>query len=116
MHVAERVFAAFAVLLAAIALTAFWPPDDPRVIAWLVIWCGLCLVTATAILRRSSYAPASVWALVGLTILSALAALRDGMLDALGMVIDIVLFIPLIWFAVWYQGRSRTIRRREQSS
>ena len=107
MHIAERGFAAFAVLLAAIALTAFWPPTNPRVIAWLVIWCGLCLVTATAILRRASFAPFSVWALVGLTILSALAALRDGMLDTLGIVIDIVLFIPLIWFAVWYQGRRR---------
>lgn len=107
MHVAERVFAAFAVLLAAIALAAFWPPTDSGVIAWLVIWCGLCLVTATAILRRASYAAALIWAIVGLTILSALAALRSGLLDTMGILIDIVLFIPLIWFAVWYQGRRR---------
>ena len=107
MHLAERAFAAFAVLLAVIALAAFWPPTDPAVIAWLVLWCGLCLVTATAILRRASSAPALVWALAGLTILSALAALRDGMLDMLGILIDIVLFIPLIWFAVWYQRRRR---------
>jgi hypothetical protein len=110
MHVAERVFAAFAVVLAAIALAAFWPPANLAIIAWLVFWCGLCLLTAYAIVRRARYAPAAIWALNGVAWLSAVAALRDGMLQGIGIVIDVVLFIPMIWFSVWYQRRRRLVR------
>ena len=107
LHVAEKVFAGFCLALAAIALAAFWPPANAAIITWLVLWCGLCVVTAVAITRRARYAPVAVWALVGLTILSAMAAARDGMLDAVGIVIDIILFVPLIWFAAWYHARRK---------
>ena len=105
MHIAEKVFAAFAVLLAAIALTAFWPPANLAIITWLIFWCGLCLLTAYAIVRRARYATIGVWAINAVALLSAIAALRDGMLQGIGIIIDVALFIPMIWFSVWYQRR-----------
>jgi hypothetical protein len=105
LHHLEKVFAAFCVLLAAIALAAFWPPTQPPIIAWLVFWCGLCLLAAYGIVRRARYAPAAIWGLTGIAILSAMAALRDGMLDGIGILIDVVLFVPMIGFAIWYQRR-----------
>jgi hypothetical protein len=107
LHLAEKVFVVFCVALTAVALAAFWPPANAAIISWLVLWCGLCLLTAGAIMWRLRLAPVAVWGLVGLTILSAMAAIRDGMLDATGILIDVVLFVPLIWFSVWYHGRRR---------
>ena len=38
---------------------------------------------------------------------SAVSAFRSGLLGGVGIVIDIVLGIPLIWFAIWYQRHRR---------
>ena len=79
------------------------------VIAWLVAWCGLCLLSGAGILRRARYAPAAIWAVILVAMLSALSLLRSGGLDATGILVDVVLFVPLIWFAVWYQSRRRQL-------
>jgi hypothetical protein len=44
-----------------------------------------------------------VWSLNILAGLSAIAAFRRGLLAGAGILIDILLFVPMIWFAIWYQ-------------
>jgi hypothetical protein len=105
---AAKAFAMFSFLLAALAVFSFWPPKTGIVIVWLVSWTGLCVATGVAILRRQRHASYLVWAIVIAACLSAALALRSGLLGTMGIVIDVVLFVPLIWFAVWYQ---RTTRR-----
>ena len=100
-------FAVFAFVLALLALLSFWPPKSPAVIAWLLLWIAICLGTGIAILRRERYAPALVWTLNILAGLSALAALNSGLLRGVGILIDMILFVPLVWFAIWYQRRRR---------
>jgi hypothetical protein len=94
-------------MLAAIALLAFWPPTAVDVIVWLAGWMALCVATGVAILRQHRFAPALVWTVLVVAGLSAVLALRSGLLDTVGIIIDIVLFVPLIWFAIWYQRRRR---------
>jgi hypothetical protein len=106
-----RLFAAFSFVLALIALLSFWPPTTVDVIAWLTVWMALCVSTGVAILRHHRFARALVWTVVGVASLSAALALRAGLLDVTGIIIDIVLFVPMICFAVWYQ-RSRLERFR----
>lgn len=115
MRRAERIFAAFCIILAVIALAAFWPPSNAAIIRWLVLWCGLCISSAVGILRRARYAPAAIWGLNALAWLSAFTAYRDGMLQGVGILIDLALFIPMTWFAVWYQ-RTRWVAARRSAS
>ena len=97
----------FCVAMALVGLIAFWPPGSPAVVAWLLVWTSICLGTAVAIMRRARYAPILVWSLLALAGYSAISAFRSGMLEGIGIVIDIVLFIALIWFALWYQRHRR---------
>ena len=112
--IAAKIFAAFAFILALIALLTFWPPTTADVTIWLLVWIALCAATGVAILRRHRYATSLVWTLLGMALLSAGTALRSGMLDAAGIAIDIALFAPLIWFAIWYQRSRRAARDRER--
>jgi hypothetical protein len=105
-----KVFAAFLFVLAVIALLAFWPPTAVDEIAWLIVWMTLCVTTSVAILRHERFAAPLVWTVIVVASLSAALALRAGLLDAMGVVIDIVLFVPMICFAIWYQ-RSRRLER-----
>jgi hypothetical protein len=107
LPIPARMFAAFSFVLAVLALVAFWPPTSPVVVGWLVLWVGTCAATGVAILRRQRHAAYLVWLLTGLATLSAALALQSGMLTPTGIVIDILLFTPLYWFAIWYQ-RSRS--------
>jgi hypothetical protein len=102
-----KAFAAFSFLLALIGVITFWPPKSPAVVAWVFVWGATCVATGIAILRRARYAPALVWTLLSVAGLSALDALRSGLLGGIGILVDIVLFVPLIWFAVWYQRNQR---------
>src|SRR5688572_32225971 len=102
LHDALPIFAAFSFLLALIGVVTFWPPKSPAIVAWVLVWGTTCVATGIAILRRMRYAPALVWTLLTVAGLSALDALRSGLLGGIGILIDIVLFVPLIWFAVWY--------------
>jgi hypothetical protein len=106
-----KVFAAFSFVLALIAVLSFWPPKSPAVIAWLLIWVAMCLATGIAILRRERHAPAIVWILIVLAGLSALAAFQSGFLRGIGILIDILLFVPLVGFAIWYQRSRRASER-----
>ena len=103
--IVAKLFAGFSFVLVPIALVAFWPPKSATVIVWLVVWNTLCLATGTAILRHDRRAPALVWTLLCLAGLSALMALRSGLLHGVGILIDVVLFVPLVSFAIWYQRR-----------
>ena len=103
-------FAVFCFALAAIGLVAFWPPESRAIVVWLIVWCSICLATGIAILRRARVAPWLVWTLIAMAALSAADAFMSGMLQGFGIVIDIALFIPLIWFAVWYQKSARASR------
>jgi hypothetical protein len=106
--IVARLFAVFSFVLALLAILSFWPPKSAAVIAWLTGWIAICLATSIAILRRWRYAPTLVWILNVLAGFSALAALRSGLLQGVGILIDIGLFVPLVWFAIWYQkSRSR---------
>jgi uncharacterized membrane protein len=105
-----KAFAAFSFLLALIGVITFWPPKSPAVVAWILVWGAICLATGIAILRRMRYAPALVWTLLAVAGVSALDALRSGLLGGIGMLIDIVLFVPLVSFAVWYQRNQRSFR------
>jgi hypothetical protein len=111
LHLAARMFAVFSFVLALIALFSFWPPKSIAVVVWLLLWTTVCLATGIAILRAARNAPTLVWSLNFLAGLSALAALSGGLLRGVGIVIDILLFVPLVWFAVWYQRH-----RREESA
>jgi hypothetical protein len=107
LHSVARVFAVFCFVLALLALLSFWPPKSPTVVAWLLLWTAICLATGVAILRRARYALVLVWTLNTLAALSALTALNSGLLRGVGILIDILLFVPLVWFAIWYQTRRR---------
>lgn len=107
LHTVEKLFVAFSFVLALVALLSLWPPKSPAVVAWLFLWIAICLATGIAILRRAQYAPAIVWTLNILAGLSALAAFNSGLLRGVGIFIDIALFVPLVWFAIWYQRRRR---------
>jgi hypothetical protein len=107
---AACVFAVFCFVLALIAVAAFWPPKTLDVIVWLVAWVGLCLATGVAILRRQSYAVTLVWTILIVALLSAGLAMQSGLLDMTGILIDIVLFVPMIWFAIWYHRHRRSTR------
>ena len=105
---AARAFAVFCFTLALIAVLAFWPPKTADVIVWLAAWVGLCLATGAAIFRGHRYAVPLVWTILIVALLSAALAMQSGMLGVSGVVIDIVLFVPMIWFAIWYhRSRSR---------
>lgn len=107
LHLAARMFVVFCIAMALLGLLAFWPPRSAAVVAWLVVWTVICLGTAIAIVRRARYASVLVWGLLALAGHSAVSAFRSGLLGSIGVVIDIVLFIPLIWFAVWYPRHRR---------
>jgi hypothetical protein len=100
-----KVFAAFSFLLALIGLLSFWPPATVDVVVWLTVWMGLCVATGAAILRQHRFAPTLVWIIIVVAGLSAGLALASGILDTFGVIIDIVLFVPMIWFAIWYRRR-----------
>lgn len=97
----------FSFVLALLGLLSFWPPKSSVVVAWLLVWTTICLATGVAILRSARYAPTLVWILNTAAGLSALAALNRGLLRGIGILIDILLFVPLVWFAMWYQRRPR---------
>ena len=107
LHASARMFVVFCVAMALLGLISFWPPSSPAVVAWLLAWSIICLGTAIAIVRRARHAPVFVWSLLILAGYSAVSAFRSGMIGSIGIVIDIVLFIPLIWFALWYQRHRR---------
>ena len=107
LHPAVRMFVAFSIVMAVLGFASFWPPKSPAVVAWVLVWTTICLGTAIAIARRARSAPLLVWSLLALAVYSAVSAFRGGMLGGIGIIIDIVLFIPLIWFAVWYQRHPR---------
>jgi hypothetical protein len=111
LHSMARLFAVFSFVLALSALFSFWPPKSTAVIVWLLLWTTVCLATGIAVLRRARYAPALVWTLNILAGLSAVSALSSGLLRGVRILIDILLFVPLVWFAFWYQRR-----RREESA
>jgi hypothetical protein len=98
-------FAVFCFVLVPIALISFWPPKTPSVGAWLLLWIAVCLATGIAILRRAWYAPTLVWTLNILAGLRAAAAIHRGRLRGVGILIELLLFVPLVWFAIWYQRR-----------
>jgi hypothetical protein len=100
-------FVVFSFVLALLAVLSFWPPKSPAVLAWLLFWIATCLATGIAILRRERYAPSVVWILTILSGFSALSAFKSGLLRGPGILIDILLFVPLVWFAIWYQRRRR---------
>lgn len=60
-----------------------------------------------AILRHARHAPMLVWSLIVVAGYSAISALRGGLLAGVGILIDVVLFIPLVWFAIWYHRHRR---------
>jgi hypothetical protein len=107
LHAAATAFVVFCLLMAVVGLVSFWPPKSPAVVVWLLVWTGICLGTGIAIMRRARVAPILVWTLLALAGYSAVSAFRSGLLAGIGIVIDIVLFIPLIWFAIWYQRHRR---------
>ena len=107
LHTFARMFVGFCVAMALVGLISFWPPRSAPVVAWILVWTGICLGTAVAIMRRARFAPLLVWSLLVLAGYSAFSAFRSGLLEGIGIVIDIVLFIPLIWFALWYQRHRR---------
>ena len=104
---AARLFAAFCFVLALLGLVAFWPPRSAATVVWLLIWTPACLITGLAIVRRARHAPGLVWTLIILAGYSAVSAFRGGLLGGAGILIDIALGIPLIWFAIWYQRHRR---------
>ncbi len=112
LHTAARVFAAFCFVLALLGLLSFWPPTSPAIVAWLLGWTMTCLGTGIAIVRRARYAPSFVWGLIILASYSAISAFRSGLLGTVGILIDVLLFIPLIWFAISYQRSRRASASR----
>ncbi len=112
LHAVARMFVVFCIAMALLGFLSFWPPNSPAVVAWLLVWTTICLATGIAIALRARYAPILVWSLMVLAGYSAVSAFRSGLLGGIGIVIDIVLGIPLIWFAIWYQ-RHRRIDSRQ---
>jgi hypothetical protein len=74
-------------------------------VAWLLVWTAVTAGAGVAILRRARYASVAVWTLLVLACLSAFAASRAGSLRGIGILIDMLLFVPLVWFAIWYPRR-----------
>ena len=107
LHAVVKVFVVFCIVMALLGLLSFWPPRSPAIIAWLLVWTITCLGTGIAIVRRARYAPSLVWSLMILASYSAISAFRSGLLGSAGLFIEILLGIPLIWFAIWYQRRRR---------
>src|SRR5688500_2479488 len=107
LHTAVRMFVVFCIAMALLVLISFWPPKSAAVVAWLLVWTTICLGTGVAIVRRARYAPLLVWSLLALAGYSAFSLFRSGTLKGIGIVIDIALFVPLIWFALWYQLHRR---------
>ena len=107
LHAVDRIFAVFCVVLALLGLLSFWPPESPAIVAWLLVWTLTCLATGIAIVRRARSAPMLVWTVLILAGYSAISAFRSGLLRGVGILIDLLLAIPLIWFAIWYQRRRR---------
>jgi hypothetical protein len=107
LHAVVRMFVVFCIVMALLGLLSFWPPRSPAIVAWLLIWTLTCLGTGIAIMRRARYAPSLVWSLIILAGYSAISAFRSGLLGSVGILIEILLGIPLIWFAIWYQRRRR---------
>ena len=107
LHVAEKMFVAFCLLMVLLGLLSFWPPKSAAVVAWLLVWTLICLGNGIAIVRRARYAPGLVWALIIIAAYSAISLFRSGALPGVGILIDIVLGVPLIGFAIWYQKRRR---------
>ena len=107
LHPVARMFVVFCIAMALLGLLSFWPPRSPAIVAWLLVWTVTCLGTGIAIGRRARYAPSLVWSLIILASYSAVSAFRSGLLGGVGVFIDILLGIPLIWFAIWYQRRRR---------
>lgn len=105
--IVAKTFAVFYFVLALIALLTFWPPKSPAVVAWLLVWITVCLAVGIAILRRKRYAAALVWILTILSGFSALAAFKSGALRGMDMLIEILMLVVLVWFAIWYQRRGR---------
>ena len=108
LHTVARVFAAFCFVLALLGLLSFWPPKSPAIVVWLLVWTMTCMGTGIAIVRRARHAPSLVWGLIVLASYGAISAFRSGLLGTVGILIDVLLFIPLIWFAIWYQRSRRT--------
>ena len=107
LHPVVRMFVGFCVVITLLGLLSFWPPKSPAVVAWLLVWTTTCLGTGLAIVRRARFAPSLVWAIIVLASYSAISAFSSGLLGAVGILIDVLLFTPLIWFAIWYQRRRR---------
>ena len=107
LHPAARMFVVFCSLRAALGLLSFWPPGSPAIVAWLLVWTFTCLSTGLAIVRRARHAPGLVWSLTMLAGCSAVFAFRNGLLEGAGVLIDILLGVPIVWFAIWYQKRRR---------
>ena len=104
---AARLFVVFCLVMAVLGLLAFWPPRSPAVVAWLLVWTLTCLGAGVAIVRRARYAPTFVWSLVILAGYSAGSLYRSGSLGGVGILIDVLLGVPLIWFAIRYQRHRR---------
>jgi hypothetical protein len=51
--------------------------------------------------------PASCGVSTMLACCSAVFAFRNGLLEGAGVLIDILLGVPIVWFAIWYQKRHR---------
>ena len=107
LHAVARVFVVFCIVMVLLGFLSFWPPRSRVIVAWLLVWTITWLGTSIAILRRARYAPGLVWSVTILAGYSALSAFRSGLLGGVGILIDIMLSIPLIWFAIWYQGHRR---------
>ena len=112
LHAVSRMFVVFCVVMALLGFLSFWPPRSPAVVAWLLVWTITCLGTGVAIVRRARYAPGLVWSLLVLASYSAISAFRSGLLGGVGIFIDMLLGIPLVWFAIWYQRRRRSNSQR----
>ena len=104
LHAVARLFVVFCIVIALLGLLSFWPPRSPAIVAWLLVWTVTCLGTGIAIVRRARFAPSLVWSLIVLASYSAVSAFRSGLLDGVGILIDVLLGIPLIWFAIGTRG------------
>ena len=107
LHAVARMFVVLCIVLALVGVVSFWPPRSPAIVAWLLVWTITCLGTSIAILRRARYAPSLVWTLLALAGYSAISAFRSGIRGGVCLVIEILLAITLVWFAIWYKRRRR---------
>jgi hypothetical protein len=112
LHAITKMFVAFCIVMALLGFLSFWPPRSPAIVAWLLVWTITCLGTGIAIVRRARYAPGLVWSLIILASYSAVSAFRSGLIGGVGVFIDILVGLPLIWFAIWYQRRRSSNSQR----